>query len=324
MSLSTFTRRTAIAAFALAGLAIAMPARAELSGLEILAPSNPGSGWDQTARALQSVLEAKKLAGRVQVLNVGGGGGTVGLAQFVTTKGRRDDALMLSGLAMVSGVLINQSAVTLDQVRPLARLIGEYEVIVVPKDSPIKSLEDLMAKFKADPKSVSWGAGSAGSADHLLVGMIAEAAGVDPAGINYIGHSGGGEALAAILGGHVTVGVSGYQEFASQIKSGDLRALGISAAAKVEDIDVPTFKEQGLDIEFVNWRGIMAPEKISDADFKVLADVIDQAAKSPEWAEALKTRGWIGMYQPEAEFVPFLKQNRAEIEKVLKNIGLVK
>jgi putative tricarboxylic transport membrane protein len=324
MSLSTLTRRTAIAAFAMAGLAVAMPARAEISALEILAPSNPGSGWDQTARALQSVIEANKLAGRVQVLNVGGGGGTVGLAQYVTSKGRRNDALMLSGLAMVSGVLINQSAVTLDQVRPVARLIGEYEVIVVPKDSPIKSLEELITKFKADPKSVSWGAGSAGSADHLLVGMIAEAAGVKPEGINYIGHSGGGEALAAILGGHVTAGVSGYQEFAAQIKAGDLRALGISAEAKVEGIDVPTFKDGGLDIDFVNWRGVMAPEKISDADFKVLADIVEKAAKSPEWAEALKARGWIGMYQPAAEFAPFVKENRAEVEKVLKNIGLVK
>jgi putative tricarboxylic transport membrane protein len=324
MSLSTLTRRTAIAAFAMAGLAVAMPARAEISALEILAPSNPGSGWDQTARALQSVIEANKLAGRVQVLNVGGGGGTVGLAQYVTSKGRRNDALMLSGLAMVSGVLINQSAVTLDQVRPVARLIGEYEVIVVPKDSPIKSLEELIAKFKADPKSVSWGAGSAGSADHLLVGMIAEAAGVKPEGINYIGHSGGGEALAAILGGHVTAGVSGYQEFAAQIKAGDLRALGISAEAKVEGIEVPTFKDGGLDIDFVNWRGVMAPEKISDADFKVLADIVEKAAKSPEWAEALKARGWIGMYQPAAEFAPFVKENRAEVEKVLKNIGLVK
>lgn len=324
MLLSRLTRRTAIAALAMATASFAIPAQAELSGLELLAPSNPGSGWDQTARALQSAIEANKLASRVQVVNAGGGGGTVGLAQFVTSKGRRNDALMLSGLAMVSGVLINQSAVTLDQVRPVARLIGEYEVIVVPKDSPIKSLEELLAKFKADPKSVSWGAGSAGSADHLLVGMIAEKAGVKPEGINYIGHSGGGEALAAILGGHVTVGVSGYQEFAAQIKSGDLRALGISAKGKVEGIDIKTFKEQGLDLDFVNWRGIMAPEKISDADFKVLADIVDKTVKSPQWEEALKTRGWIGMYQPEAEFVPFLKQNRADVEKVLKGIGLVK
>jgi putative tricarboxylic transport membrane protein len=324
MSLSSLTRRTAIAALAMAGVAAAMPARAEVAALELLAPSNPGSGWDQTARALQSVIEAKKLAGRVQVLNVGGGGGTVGLAQFVTSKGRRNDALLLSGLAMVSGVLINQSAVTLDQVRPVARLMGEYEVIVVPKDSPIKSFKELMDKFKADPKSVSWGAGSAGSADHLLVGMIAEAAGVDPAGINYIGHSGGGEALAAILGGHVTVGLSGYQEFAAQIKSGDLRALGISAPEKVADIDVPTFREQGLAIDFVNWRGVMAPEKISDADFKELAGLIDEVAKSPEWAEALKTRGWLGLYQPPEEFAAFVKENRAQVEKTLKNIGLVK
>lgn len=319
-----FTRRATMVGTLLLGLAASLPANAEMGQLELLAPSNPGSGWDQTARAFQSVLEANKLASGVQVVNVGGGGGTIGLAQFITTKSRRNDAILLSGLAMVSGVLINQSAVTLDQVKPLARLIGEYEVIVVPKASPIKTLGDLIDQFKKDPGSVSWGAGSAGSADHLLVGIMAEAVGVPTDQINYIGHSGGGEALADILGGHVTAGISGQGEFAAQIVSGELRALGISSPEPVAGLDIPTFKSQGLNVDFVNWRGLMVPEKISDKDFAALASVVDTAVKSPQWAEALKTRGWLSLYQPAAEFAPFVKENRAQVERVLKSVGLVK
>lgn len=322
--LSSKLRRRLLLGTLLAGLVAAAPVRAEMASLELLAPSNPGSGWDQTARALQQVIQAKQLARGVQVVNVGGAGGTIGLAQFVTSKRDRGSAVLISGLAMVSGVLINQSAVTLDQVKPLARLIGEYEVIVVPSDSPIKTLGEVIEKFKADPGSVSWGAGSPGSADHLLLGLIAEAAGVPASGINYVGFSGGGEALTAILGGHVTVGVSGYQEFASQIEAGKVRALGISAPEKVAGIDIPTLKEGGLDIDFVNWRGLMASEEATDKEFAALAELVDEVAQSPEWAEIVKSRGWLSMYQPAAEFGPFLEENRAQVDTVLKSVGLTK
>ncbi|WP_395540901.1 tripartite tricarboxylate transporter substrate binding protein [Neotabrizicola sp. sgz301269] len=301
----------------------AASAQAEIKGLEILAPSNPGSGWDQTARGFQQVAEAIGAASGIQVINVGGGGGTVGLAQFVTSMGGRDDAIMLSGLAMVSGVLINQSAVTLDDVRPLARLIGEYEVIVVPAASEYQNLGQLIEAFKADPMSVSWGAGSAGSADHLLMGILAEATGVPATSVNYIGHSGGGEALAAILGGHVTAGVSGYQEFAAQIESGELRALAISAPAPVEGIAIPTFIEQGVNVDFVNWRGIMVAKDISDEGFAAAAKMVDDVVKSEQWQTLAAERGWLSLYLPAAEFEPFLADNRAQTEATLKAIGLI-
>jgi putative tricarboxylic transport membrane protein len=319
----SISRRALIAATLAGGVAFAVPAHAQVTSLELLAPSNPGSGWDQTARALQEVMQAEGLASGIQVVNVGGGGGTIGLAQFVTSAGNRGDYLLLTGLAMVSGELINMSEVTLDEVRPLARIMGEYEVIVVPAASPIENLGQLIEQLKADPGSVSWGAGSAGSADHLLVGLIAAATEVPATGINYIGHSGGGEALAAILGGHVTVGLSGYGEFASQIEAGELRALGISAPERVEGLDIPTFIEQGLDVDFVNWRGIVAPKDISDADFETLATLMDTLLTSDAWQAALDQRGWLGLYLPAAEFEPFLAENRAETEEVLRSIGLV-
>ncbi len=251
--------RRALTAMLMAGaLAVALPAQAEIKGLDIIAPANPGGGWDQTARAMQAALQADGLASGVQVENIGGAGGTIGLAQFVSSKGKKGDAVLVGGLVMVGAILTNKSPVTLANVTPLARLTGEYELIVVPTDSPLQSMADLTAKLKADPGSVSWGGGSAGGTDHILAGLIAKAAGVDPTKVNYIAHSGGGEALSAILGGHVTAGISGYEEFAPQIAAGKLRGLAISSDERLPGIDVPTLKEQGIDVSLVNWRGVFA------------------------------------------------------------------
>lgn len=300
-----------------------LPVAAQVAGLELLAPSNPGSGWDQTARAFQGVANEIGAATGIQVSNVGGGGGTIGLAQFVSSSGGQDNAVLLTGLAMVSGVLINQSPVTMDDVRPLARLLGEYEVIVVPASSDIQSFEQLVEMFKSDPTAVSWGAGSAGSADHLFMGVLAKELGIPATSINYIGHSGGGEAVAAIMGGHVTAGVSGYGEFAGQIESGDLRALAISAEEPVEGVDIKTLREQGVAVDFVNWRGMMAPKDISEEGFAALAAMVDQVAQSEQWKALLEQREWTSLYMPPAEFETFLTENVAQTEETLKAIGLV-
>ncbi len=304
-------------------LALASPVQAEVQGLEIIAPASPGGGWDQTARAMQAALQEAGLASGVQVSNIPGAGGTIGLAQFVTSKQGQGNALLVGGLVMVGAILSNQSPVSLDNVTPLARLTGEYELLVVPTDSPLKSMADVVAQLKADPGSVSWGGGSAGGTDHILAGLIAKAAGVDPTKVNYIAHSGGGEALADVLGGHVSLGVSGYQEFAPQIAAGKLRGLAISSDERLPGIDVPTLKEQGLDVSLVNWRGVMAPAELAEADQKALADLVDQMVKSDAWKKTLETNGWLDMYQPAGEFQAFLAEDRAKVEATLKEIGLV-
>ncbi|HEX6016317.1 MAG TPA: tripartite tricarboxylate transporter substrate binding protein [Geminicoccaceae bacterium] len=303
------------------GLALAAPAQAQIK--EILVPANPGGGWDQTARAMQEALQEAGISDGVQVVNVGGAGGTIGLAQFATSNKRRGDTVMVGGLVMLGAILTNESAVTLEDVTPLARLTGEYEVLVVPAGSPIKNMDDLVAKLKEDPGSVSWGGGSAGGTDHIVAGLIAQAAGVDPTKVNYIAHAGGGEALASILGGHVTVGVSGYQEFASQIEEGQLRGIGITADAPVEGIPVPTLKEQGIDVSLVNWRGVFAPPGIRDADMEKLSEAVAKMVESPQWQETLKQRGWLNMYMPAEEFAAFIEEDREKVEGTLKSIGLV-
>jgi putative tricarboxylic transport membrane protein len=313
----------ASAAALLAVCAVAPPAAAQIQGLEIVVPAAPGGGWDQTGRAMQNALQEEDLASGIQVVNIPGAGGTIGLAQFVSSKEGQGNALMAGGLVMLGAILTNQSPVTLEQVTPIARLTGEYEVIVVPASSEIQTLDDLIAQFKEDPQSVSWGGGSAGGTDHMLVGLIAKAAGVDPSGINYVPFAGGGEALASILGGHVTAGVSGYQEFAGQIDTGDLRALAISSAERLEGADIPTLKEQGVDVELTNWRAVFAPPGISDADKQALGDAVGKMVESEAWQNTLKDRAWLDLYLPPDEFAQFLEQDRQQVETVLKDIGLV-
>jgi putative tricarboxylic transport membrane protein len=320
------TRRAlgALLAGAMAASLIAAPASAEemLPSLELLAPSSPGSGYDQLARAVQGVLQARGTVPAVEVTNVAGGGGTVGLSQFVTSRPRKPSALIV-GFALVGGVLTTQSAVTLEDVTPIARLMGDVDAIVVPASSDIQTLDDLIAKLKEAPGDVSWAGGSIGGVDHVTAGLFSKAVGVDPKAINFVVHAGGGEVLASVLGGHATVGISGYEEFRAQVESGDLRALAVSGAERIPGVDVPTFKEAGVDLVVQNWRGIVANPKAKDDDIEALKAAIADMATSPEWADALKTRGWLDSYQPAEEFGPFLSDESTRIGQALKDAGVL-
>ncbi|MFL5133691.1 MAG: Bug family tripartite tricarboxylate transporter substrate binding protein [Microvirga sp.] len=292
--------------------------------LKIIAPAGPGGGWDSAARSIQQVLTQTGLAKSVQVINVTGAGGTVGLAQFVNQAKGDPSQLMVNGITMVGAILTNKAPVTLDQVTPIARLTGDPLVIVVPANSPIKSVKELADAVKADPAKVTWAGGSAGGADHILAALFAKAAGSDPSKVNYIAFSGGGEALAAMLGGRVTAGISGYGEFESQIKAGKLRALALSSGKRLAGADVPTLKEQGMDVEVVNWRAIMGAPGITADERKALTDMIEKMTKAKEWAEILKQRGWEDFYLAGEPFTAFLKEEQNRVGEVLRSVGLVK
>lgn len=312
-----------LVAAAITGFAIGQPANA-LDQLKIMAPAAPGGGWDATSRAMQTALTKGGIVKNVQVTNVPGAGGTIGIASFVNNAKGDPAQVMTMGLVMVGAILTNKSPVTLSQTTPLARLTGEYEVLVVPTNSKIQDLKGLIEALKKNPGSVSWGGGSAGGTDHILAGLIAKAAGVDPAKINYIAHSGGGEAMANILGGKVTVGVSGYGEFAPQIAAKRLRALAISSEKRLPGINIATLKEQGIDVELANWRGVMAAPGITAAQLKELTAVFDRMAKSAAWQELLKKNDWTDLYMSGDRFAAYLKQEDVRVTEVLKSIGLVK
>lgn len=310
-----------ILATILAG-AMALPTFA--ADYTIMAPANPGGGWDQTARSMQTVLQQEGISPAAQVQNVPGAGGTIGLAQFANQSKGNANALIVGGYVMVGAILTNKSPVSLKDVTPIARLTGEYEAIVVPAASPIKTMGDLVEALKKDPGSVSWAGGSAGGTDHIAVGLIAKAAGVDPTKINYIAFSGGGEALAAILGSQVTAGISGYGEFEAQVKAGTLRLLAVSSAERLANADAPTLKESGIDVVVENWRMVAAAPGLTPEQTAAVSADIEKMVKSASWQEILKTKGWQDTYLAGDAFKAQLDKDVAATEAVLKDIGLVK
>jgi putative tricarboxylic transport membrane protein len=288
----------------------------------ILAPAAPGGGWDQTARTMQTLLQKEGISERVQVTNVPGAGGTIGLAQFVNQAAGDPEQLIVGGYVMVGAILTNKSPVDLSMVTPIARLTGESEAIVVAAGSEIQTIQDLVAKLKAEPGAVAWGGGSAGGVDHITAGLIAKAAGVDPTKVNYIAFSGGGEALAAILGNQVTVGVSGLGEFESQIEAGTLRLLAVSGEERIEGLDAPTLKEAGLDVAVENWRMVAAAPGLTDEQKAAVEADVAKLATSAAWKEELETRGWDDRYLSGAAFQEQLAKDTAATAAILKDIGL--
>lgn len=318
-------RFSATLARASLALALLSPAvMAEPIDLKITAPAGAGGGWDSTARTLQAVMTELGETKATQVVNVPGAGGTVGLAQFVNSAKGDGNQLLVGGMVMVGAILTNKAPVNLSQVTPIARLTGDPLVIVVPKASKLQTVADLAAAVKADTPGTIWAGGSAGGVDHILAGLFSQAAGADPAKINYIAFSGGGEALAALLGGRVTAGISGYGEFQGQIEAGELRALAVSGPKRLAGTDVPTLKEQGIDIELVNWRGVFAGPDLSPEAKAALVGAVERTAKSEPWAAALKTKGWDNAYLPADDFASFLKAEDERVAKILASIGLVK
>ncbi len=301
--------------------ALALPAYA--ADYTIMAPAAPGGGWDQTARSMQESLQAEGISGNVQVTNVPGAGGTIGLAQFVNQSTGNPDALIVGGYVMVGAILTNASPVTLDMVTPIARLTGEAVVVVVPAASELQTMADLVAKLKENAGAVAWAGGSAGGADHITAGLIAKTVGVDPTTVNYIAYSGGGEALAALLGGQVTVGISGYSEFAAQIAAGELRLLAVSSDTRIPGVDAPTLKEAGVDMALQNWRMVAAAPGISDEQKAAITADIEKMVNSASWKATLETKGWVNTYLAGDAFTAQLAADTDATAAILKDIGLV-
>jgi putative tricarboxylic transport membrane protein len=312
-------------AFGLAGL-LAMGAAPvfaqDAPQLQMFVPAAPGGGWDQTARTMEQVLRKEGLISGAQITNVGGAGGTVGLPQFVNRYEGEPNTLMVSGMVMVGSIIANRSPVSLEQVTPIARLTGEFEALVVPAASPFKTVDDFVAALKADPSTVPVTGGSAGGSDHILFGLIAQSVGVPATSLSYVPYAGGGEALAALLGNQVAAGISGYGEFAEQVKAGSLRVLAISADERQEGIDAPTLKESGVDVELFNWRGVFAPPEVSAEDESAMVKLVETMATSEAWKTEAANRGWTEILLTGEDFEKFLAEENARIEGILKELGL--
>jgi putative tricarboxylic transport membrane protein len=332
----TRTALAGIGVVALLGLAACSPTgdggdtgdggAVSLDSVNLIAPADPGGGWDQTARAMSQVLTEEDLVGSAPVENIPGAGGTVGLASLAN---ERDPAtLMVMGLVMVGAVETNASQVRIEDMTPVARLTEEPLVIVVPAGSPYETVEDLVDAIVEEGAAISVTGGSAGGADHILAGMLLTEAGVDPADIpstlNYIPNAGGGEAVTMLLGNTVQAGISGVGEFAEQIEAGGLRALAVSSEEPAALLpDTPTLIDEGYDVTLTNWRGVVAPGGIDEADATALEDLVAEMHDSAAWADILSERGWDDAFLLGEEFQEFLDGNVTEVTETLQAIGLV-
>jgi putative tricarboxylic transport membrane protein len=293
-----------------------------LSDLRIMVPNSPGGGYDITARTAAKVMEDAKVTSGTEVFNLEGAGGTVGLARTVNEKGNGDLA-MLMGLGVVGASYTNNSEATLAETTPIVRLIEEYGAVMVPKDSPFRTIDDLVTAWKADPGKVSVGGGSSpGGPDYLLPMQLAQAVGVDPKKVNFVQYDGGGDLLPAILGDKLDVATSGAGEFKDQIAKGDIRVLAVSGDERNAGIDAPTFKEAGIDLVFTNWRGVVAPPGITDADRARLVDAFQKMHETQEWKDALKANSWTDAFQTSDDFAGFLKEQDTRVKDTLSELGL--
>lgn len=294
--------------------------------VHLMAPAAAGGGWDSTARSLQKTLKDANLTGQsVEVTNVPGAAGTVGLAQFMANNGDAHQ-LMVMGLVMLGGEVLNKTPVKVVQTTPIATLTAEAELIVVKADSKYKTLKELVDDVKANPTAVKIGGGSAGGTDHILLGLLAKAGGVD-AGVTkngYVAYSGGGELKNALLSGDVGVGISSVSEFKDLIAAGTLRPLAVSAAkpATVGTATVPTIKESGYDVELMNWRGLVAAPGISDAERSAIIKLVDDLHNSPQWQSTLTQQGWEDFYKSGDEAKAFFASESTKVAEVLAAIGL--
>ncbi|MFC3627326.1 Bug family tripartite tricarboxylate transporter substrate binding protein [Vogesella amnigena] len=297
-------------------------AQAQVDQFKIMAPANPGGGFDTVARTMGEALQATGYAKNVVVENKAGAGGAIGMAQFVNNEKGNPNALLVAGAVTVGALETNKSPVNFGMVTPIARLMGEFNVIVVPTASPYKSVKDLMAAYKANPGSVSIGGGSAGGIDHIMASLMSEKAGVDPDKLNYIPFAGGGEGKAAILGNQIAAYISGYGELADLIKAGKVRALGISAATRNPDIPVPTLREQGTDVVVYNWRGVFGAPGINAAQKAALIKAVEAAVKSPSWKAKAEKMEWLDMLQSGDSFKAFLDEDVKRTAITVKKLKL--
>jgi putative tricarboxylic transport membrane protein len=288
-------------------------------------PAKPGGGWDQTARGLQQVAQEAKLTDQnINVINREGGGGATGLAELTARDKGDPYTLMIGGLVMIGALKQANSPLSVTDATTIATLTSEAEVFVVRADSPFQTIQDVVNAYRANPKSVIFGGGSAGGSDHIVIGQMLKAAELNPADMNYVGYSGGGEATAGILSGDVQVGVSGVSEFEGQIESGAMRLLAVSSKdeIKVAGKPAPTLTSAGLDVDFVNWRAIFAPPGLSDADVDGITAFIDRIHSTEQWKALLEQRGWADDYRTGDDAAKFVADQENKTASTMDELGL--
>jgi putative tricarboxylic transport membrane protein len=258
--------------------------------LRIVIPANAGGGWDQTGRALGTALVGAGATDEIEYENKGGKGGTIGLAYYAEKYSADPNTLLMGGMVMVGAVALQKPAVDMSRIRPIARLTSDYLVVVVDANSPVRTIADLAGRMRANPKDVPIAGGSAGGVDHVFAGVFTRAAGSKPEELVYLPFAGGAEVVQAVLTGKAAAGISGYSEFADQLASGKLRAIGVSSKRTV--FGIPAIREQGVDVDMANWRGVFTGQNVTEARQAEMLEAVKAAAGHESWQKTLKQNHW--------------------------------
>lgn len=310
-----------VACLAIASCSLAAPGDKH-ADLRMMVPNAAGGGYDTTARLATQVMEDTDMTERVEVFNLDGASGAVGLARMELERGN-PELLMMMGLGVVGAVVTTEPTATFADVTPIARLINEPELIVVPDDSPYRSIDDLVRDWKRRPRQVKVGGGSApGGPDHLATHLLAETVGVDVNDVAYSRYDGGGPLLAALLTGEVDVAVSGVAEYSDQIGAGPVRVLGVTSKHRLPGLAAPTLRQQGIDFDFANWRGIVAPPDLSEGQTASLRRLVRRLHESPAWQRTARSHGWTDAYLGGRDFAAFLDTETRRVERVLAELGV--
>lgn len=327
MSRFALSRRFVIAAAAAASMvgASAQAADQMVDSIHFLIPGGAGGGWDGTARGTGEALTKSGLVGTASYENMSGGGGGKAIAYLIENAKSSEGTLMVNSTPIVIRSLTKVFPQNFRDLTLIAGTIGDYAAFVTNKDSKIKTFSDLVAAYKADPRSVAIGGGSVpGGMDHLVAAMAMEAAGEDSTKVKYIPYDAGGKAMAALLSGEIKALSTGFSEAVALANAGEVNIIGVTAPARVDAYkDAPTLKEQGVDAEFVNWRGFFAapglPEEKAEAYRKTLAAMYD----TKEWEDVRSRNGWVNIHNSGADFRAFLEKQEKQIGDLMKKLGFL-
>ncbi|MEM1064205.1 MAG: tripartite tricarboxylate transporter substrate-binding protein [Pseudomonadota bacterium] len=328
MTTYSVTRRVMLAAAA-ATLSFGAPALADghqvLDEVHFLIPGGAGGGWDGTARGTGEALTNAGLVGSATYENMSGGGGGKAIAYLIENAESLENTLMVNSTPIVIRSLTGVFPQSFRDLTLVAGTIGDYAALVVGKDSEINTMDDLLTAYRADPANVAVGGGSVpGGMDHLVAALAMEAAGEDPTAVKYVAYDAGGKAMAGLLSGEIAALSTGFSEAVELAKAGEVKIIGITAPERVDAFpDAPTMKEQGIDTEFVNWRGFFAAPGISDEQVTAYQDAIAKMYDTPEWEEVRARNGWVNIHNPGDEFRAFLEAQETALGDLMKKLGFL-
>ena len=326
--MKTFTRRTALATAVALSMTTGFAAQAAdpmVDSIHFLIPGGAGGGWDGTARGTGEALTKAGLIGNASYENMSGGGGGKAIGYLIENAKSNEGTLMVNSTPIVIRSLTKVFPQNFRDLTLIAGTIGDYAAFVVNKDSEINNFGDLLAAYKADPRAVAIGGGSVpGGMDHLVAAMVMEAAGEDPTAVKYIPYDAGGKAMAALLSGEIKALSTGFSEAVALAEAGEVKVIGVTSPERVPAYEAaPTFKEQGVDVEFVNWRGFFAapglPEEKAEQYRAVLAAMYD----TPEWEEVRARNGWVNIHNSGPDFAAFLEEQEKQIGDLMKKLGFL-